>query len=210
MALEVLLCVLIAWPIPGPFVLFQHQTPVRPFIFWNIVFRWLTPNFFIFLAQTVAEIVQRPCSFLCSFLLCCRCFYQAMFSSFFSSEERKGGGGVWGTVMFSGVLNVFGPCKVMPCISFLGNLWDAGTDWGPPSLQKVGSWLFVLNRAFAISGSFEAAIKPSSLCLILQILILEICHDNIKTVTRFSFFFSWSEVFISVFRDTSVCARPWV
>lgn len=78
------------WPIPGPVVLFQHQSLVRTFIFWNIVFKWLAPNFFIFLAQSVVESVQRSRGFLCSSPLCCRCFYQAIISLFFSSKERKG------------------------------------------------------------------------------------------------------------------------
>lgn len=63
--------------------------------------------------------------------------------------------------------------------------------------------------AFAISVYFEAAIKPSSLCLILQTLVLEICHDDIIIAIRFSFFFIWSQELISVLRNTSVCARPW-
>ena len=172
----------------------------------------MTPNFFIFLAQTVAESVQRSCSFLCSFPLCHKCFYQAIFSSFFSSEERKGEEeceAPWCSLVCWMCLADVKSCHLFPFWAIFGTL-VLTRDHRHYKKKAHDSLSWTEFPAFAISVSFEAAIKPSSLYLILQTLDLEIWHADIKIVIRFSFFFNWSEVLISVFGGTSVCARPWI
>lgn len=197
MALEVLLWVLIAGPNPDLVVIFQRSWEKNS-LFWNIVFKWMASNLFIFLAQTVAGSVRRSHSSSYSFLLYYRCFYQAIFSFFFSSEERQGEEGeceaLWHSLVCWMCLAEVKSCDVFPCWAIFGTLVLTQDhrhykEKGHDSLSRA---------AFAISISFDVTDKPSSLYL--SILVLEICHGDIKIVTRFSFFSSWTEMFISVFR----------